>query len=96
MVMKNNTKSFNYPLSISQVDILEDRVQSRTGTALTVLIPEDRRLAHLQPQLLDPLGIIDREQEASRALLSPKGRQEGEVPWKAGVWEERRGEQVVK
>lgn len=52
-------KALNYPLSISQVDILEDGVHIRCGLPLMVLIQEDRRLAHFKPQLLDPLGIID-------------------------------------
>lgn len=81
--------SLNYPLSISQVDLLEDRVQSRCGLPLTVLIEEDGRLADLQPHLLDPLGVIDGEQEGLCALLSPNGCHDGEVLWKFGLWEER-------
>lgn len=84
--------SLNYPLSISQVDLLEDRVQSRCGLPPAVLIQEDGRLADLQPHLLDPLGVIDGEQEGSCALLSPNGCHEGEVLWKFGLWEERGGE----
>lgn len=88
--------SFNYPLSISQVDLLEDRVQSWSRLAPTVLIPKDGRVSHLQPQLLDPLGVVDGQQEASCALLRPKGRQEGEVLWKLGLWKETGGERLVK
>lgn len=88
--------SLNYPLSISQVDLREDRVQSRCRPPLMVLIQEDGRLAHLQPQLLDPLGVIDREQEGPSALLRPNGSHEGEVLWKFGLWKVEKRREVSR
>lgn len=54
----DDTGPSNYPLSVSEVDLLEDGIHFWWRLPMLVLVKEDGGTAHLEPQLLRPLVIV--------------------------------------
>lgn len=80
--------AWKHSLPISQIDFLKNRVELWSRLASVVFIEEYGWSAHLQPQLLDSLIIIQRHQEELRVLLSIHRSHQREVLRESRIYEE--------
>lgn len=84
-----------YLLAIGQVDAREEWILFRPRLSCVVLIEEDRGAAQLQPQLLDALLVVNRDQEGLAAFLGFHGSQDGEVLRKIRLWNTGQDEKAI-
>lgn len=66
-------------LSVSKVEVTEQRVVLRVWLASLILIQEDRRASHFHAQLLDSLTVVNGQQEGLEAEFGAHCGQDGEV-----------------